>query len=102
MMQMMNQFMLGAVVLACAAAGLFFLRFWRKTADRLFAIFAIAFFTLGLNWLALAFTDPEAEIRTALYFVRLLAFIFILLGIWDKNRSRPPEASATGRRDKVL
>jgi hypothetical protein len=82
----LNIFMLGAIVMACAAVGLFFLRFWRKTGDRLFAIFAIAFWLLGLNWLALAFT-PADEARTWLYLVRLLAFIVILYGIIDKNRA---------------
>ncbi len=85
----MTQFMLGAIVMACAAAGLFFLRFWRKTRDRLFAIFAIAFWTLGLNWLALAFINQD-EVRTALYVVRLLAFLLILFGILDKNRAARP------------
>ena len=37
------EFMLGGLVMGCFVAGLFFLRFWRKTHDRLFAIFAIAF-----------------------------------------------------------
>ena len=86
-MNPLTQFMLGAIVMACAAAGLFFLRFWRKTRDRLFAIFAVAFWVLGLNWLALAFTRAD-EVRTALYAVRFLAFLVILLGILDKNRSR--------------
>ena len=84
---LVNQFMLGAIVALCAVAGLFFLRFWRKTRDRLFAIFAIAFWILGLNWLALAFTQQD-EVRTALYVVRLLAFLLILFGIVDKNRQR--------------
>ena len=83
---MLNQFVLGAIVMACGVAGLFFLRFYRKTRDRLFAIFAIAFWVLGLNWLALAFTAQD-EIRTALYVVRLLAFLMILFGILMKNRS---------------
>jgi hypothetical protein len=82
----LNVFMLGAIVMACAAVGLFFLRFWRKTGDRLFAIFAIAFWLLGINWLALAFTSTD-EARTWLYLVRLLAFIVILYGIIDKNRA---------------
>ena len=83
--QLINQFLLGAVVAGCAVAGLFFLRFWRRTRDRLFVIFAIAFWTLGANWLALAFTTQD-EVRTALYVVRLLAFLLILGGIIDKNR----------------
>jgi hypothetical protein len=79
-------FMLGAVVMACAVAGLFFLRFWRKTRDRLFAIFAAAFWLLGLNWLLLA-TIGRDEINTWLYAIRLLAFVLILFAIVDKNRN---------------
>jgi hypothetical protein len=87
-MEPLNTFFLGAVVMACGVAGLFFLRFWRRTHDRLFAIFAAAFWLLGLNWLLLAFTDPEAETRrVALYTIRLLAFVLIIVAIIDKNRA---------------
>jgi hypothetical protein len=84
---LLNSFLLGGIVLCCAGAGLYFLRFWRKSRDRLFLIFAIAFWVLGVNWLALAFTETD-EVRTALYAVRLIAFILILVGVWDKNRPR--------------
>jgi hypothetical protein len=84
---MLNTFLLGAVVACAFAIGLFFLRFWRKTRDRLFIIFAVAFWVLGLNWMALAFTQQD-EVRTALYVIRLLAFVLILYGIFDKNRAR--------------
>jgi hypothetical protein len=83
--ELWNEFLLGGVVVACGVAGLFFLRFWRKTRDRLFLIFAVAFWTLGANWLALAFINAD-EVRTWLYAVRLAAFVLILLGIIDKNR----------------
>jgi hypothetical protein len=89
-----NKFLFGVIVTACSVAGLFFLKFWRKTRDRLFIIFAIAFWTLGVNWLALAFIprDParpdDAELTsTILYIIRLLAFLLILFGIIDKNRA---------------
>lgn len=81
-----NQFLLGAIVICCAVAGVFFLRFYTQTRDRLLLIFGIAFWVLGLNWLALAFTQAD-EVRTWLYVVRLLAFSFILFGIIDKNRA---------------
>lgn len=84
---LLNSFLLGAIVMACMAAGLFFVRFWRKSHDRLFLIFAIAFWVLGVNWLCLAFTEKD-EVRTALYAVRLVGFILILVGIWDKNRPK--------------
>jgi hypothetical protein len=86
-MNQLNAFILGMIVMACLVAGLFFLRFWRRTRDRLFAIFAAAFWLLGLNWLLLAFTDPQAETqRLVLYTLRAVAFILILLAILDKNR----------------
>ena len=83
----LNIFLLGVIAVACAAAGLFFLRFWRTTRDRLFAIFAIAFWVLGLNWAALAVIKQD-EARTWLYVIRLAAFVLILVGIIDKNRPR--------------
>jgi xanthine/uracil permease len=83
----LNQFLLGAIVLGCGVAGLFFLRFWRRTRDRLFLIFGVAFWTLGVNWLALVFTRQD-EVRTWLYGLRLVAFVLILIGIIDKNRPR--------------
>jgi hypothetical protein len=82
-----NQFMLGAIVMCCVVAGLFFCRFYLHTRDRLLGVFAIAFWVLGVNWLALAFIQRN-EVRTALYAIRLLAFLFILAGIIDKNRTR--------------
>ena len=79
-------FLNGAVVMASFAIGLFFLRFWRASRDRLFAIFALAFWVLTLNWLLLAFVGPEFEARTWLYILRLAAFLLIITGIVDKNR----------------
>jgi uncharacterized membrane protein YcjF (UPF0283 family) len=83
--QLLNSFVLGAVATLAAVAGLFFLRFWRRTADRLFLIFACAFFLMGANWTMLAFTVQD-EVRTLLYVLRLLAFLLILAAIIDKNR----------------
>ncbi len=80
------EFMLGGLVMGCFVTALFFLRFWRKTRDRLFAIFAIAFSLLGANWLLLAFTEQD-EINTWYYAVRLVAFVLILFAIIDKNRA---------------
>jgi hypothetical protein len=90
-MDQLNRFILGAIVMACAIIGVFFLRFWRRTRDRLFIIFAAAFWLLGVNWLLLAFTDPNAETqRLVLYALRAIAFILILIAILDKNRKSAP------------
>lgn len=82
----MRPFLLGACAMACAAIGLFFLRFWRRSRDRLFLLFAVAFWILGLNRLGLAAVDTTSESRMYLYGVRLAAFVLILVAIADKNR----------------
>jgi hypothetical protein len=82
----MQSVALGALVMASAVAGLFFLRFWRETRDRLFAMFALAFWVLGVNWLGLALSE-QPETRTFFYVLRLLAFVLILVAIVDKNRA---------------
>ncbi len=83
---MTPHFFWGATTLACAVAGLFFLRFWSETRDRLFALFGAAFFLLGLNWLLLEILRPDRESRHLVYLVRLAAFSLILIAVLDKNR----------------
>jgi len=85
----MDNFLMGVIAMGLAVAGLFFLRFWKETRDRLFAAFALAFFILAVNrvFLALMWQGNEEE-ATFLYLVRLLAFVIILIAIVDKNLSR--------------
>lgn len=83
----MTEFIGGATVMACFVAGLFFWRFWRQERDRLFALFAIAFWIMGVNRLATALVDPRNEARTWPYAIRLTAFVIILVAIIDKNRT---------------
>jgi hypothetical protein len=78
--------MAGAIVMGYAVCGLFFLRFWRRTGDRLFLVFALAFWMLGLQRLAFAFTEPVEESRTGFYLIRLFAFLLILWAIVEKNK----------------
>jgi Family of unknown function (DUF5985) len=77
----------GAIVMGYAVCALFFLRFWRRTGDRLFVVFSLAFWLFALQRLALVLTEPVAETRTGLYLVRLFGFLLILGAIIDKNRS---------------
>lgn len=82
----MEEFMMGAIAMASVVAALFFLRFWRDTGDRLFAIFAVSFVLLGLTRLGLVVSKEQLEGDTYLYWIRLAAFVLILLAIADKNR----------------
>jgi hypothetical protein len=79
-------FLSGGITMGFVVAGLFFLRFWKRTGERLFLAFALAFWLLGLVQALLSFTDIPVEERSWLYLLRLVAFSLILLSIWAKNR----------------
>ena len=85
---MLFPFLSGAITMGCATAGLFFLRFWKRTRDRLFIAFALAFWLLGIGQALLTFGRAANEERTWLYLIRLIAFALILFSIWWKNRRR--------------
>ena len=83
---MLIDFLSGAITMGFIVAGLFFLRFWRRTGDTLFIAFALAFWLLGLGQALLSFTEIPVEERSWLYLLRLAAFLLILVSIWRKNR----------------
>ena len=82
----MNQLLLGAIAMANLIIGLFFLRFWKKTRDRFFLFFAVAFILEGVNRVLLGLNQASSENEPVLYLVRLLSFVLILIAIVDKNR----------------
>jgi hypothetical protein len=81
----MIEFLSGAVTMGFAIAAIFFLRFWRKTADRLFLAFATAFLLLALNQALTLWLGAADERVGYTYLLRVLGFIFILGAILDKN-----------------
>ena len=83
----MRQLLSGFVAAGAFVSALFFLRFWRMARERLFLLFGAAFAVMAANHIALGLLDPASEARVALYVVRLLAFVLILAGIVDRNRS---------------
>jgi membrane protein CcdC involved in cytochrome C biogenesis len=82
----MIDFLSGVVALASAGIALFFLRYWRDTGDRLFAIFSLAFAIFATNRVVLTILDEDDEARDYVYLIRLAAFVLILVAILDKNR----------------
>lgn len=80
--------MQGATMLASVAVAVFFLRFWRQTADRLFAVFAAAFAVFAVNRLLLAVLDEASETRTWVYALRAATFLMIAVAVLDKNVRR--------------
>ena len=77
----------GAIMLNAWAIAVFFIRFWRKTRDRLFAWFAVGFILLGIERITLI--SAPTETNFPVYLIRLAAFLLFICGIVDKNRARP-------------
>jgi peptidoglycan/LPS O-acetylase OafA/YrhL len=85
----MTDFLGGAATAASWIIALFLFKFWRESKDRLLLLFSLAFVVLGLNWLLVSVFHPGSETRHYYYAVRLVAFLLILVGIWDKNHRGP-------------
>jgi hypothetical protein len=89
----MNQYLAGALTMSYFLAGLFFLKFWSGTRDRLFAHFAAAFWLQALQSVGFQILGEKHEHAVYLYVLRLLAFVIIIAAIVDKNRSAPEKRS---------
>jgi hypothetical protein len=79
-------FLSGAVSFGFFVCSLFFLRYWNRSRDELFLIFALAFALLGLGQAILSLANVPTEERGSLYLIRLTAFFLILVAIYRKNR----------------
>jgi len=81
-----NELLIGAAGFGSLAIALFFLRFWRESRDRLFLAFAVAFVIFAANRLVIGLSDRESEELAAVYGLRALAFLVIIVAIVDRNR----------------
>lgn len=79
------EFLAGALACAYVIAGVFFLRFWRKTRDALFLSFAGAFWLLALNQVIVDRLDVDDERSGLVYLLRVVGFLLILFAIVEKN-----------------
>lgn len=84
----MNDVLSGAIIAGYGVVGLYFLRFWRDTRDRLFGIFAISFWLLAVQRGLLIATRDLDERGAYVYLVRLAAFVLIVFAVADKNRKQ--------------
>jgi hypothetical protein len=76
-------FFSGAICMGLWVITLFFLRFWKRTRDRLFLFFACSFVLLLIEK-ALRIGATAAD--PAVYLIRLVAFVLLIVAIIDKNR----------------
>ena len=84
----MGLFVQGMSGMACLVIMFFFLRFWRRTADRLFLMFAVAFGLMCLTRLMSAALGASEAHSGYVYTIRFLAYLLIVVAIIDKNRPR--------------
>jgi hypothetical protein len=82
---MIKAMLSGAIMLNAWAISVFFLRFWKKTHDPLFAWFAVAFILLGIERISIVALPGEAYFHV--YLIRLAAFLLIIFAIGQKNKS---------------
>ena len=83
----MSAFLEGATMLGSFAVAVFFLRYWRDTGDRLFAVLCAAFTLYGANRIALFVLEETSEARVWPYALRAASFLMIMVAVLDKNLS---------------
>ena len=84
----MIEFLSGAVTAGYLVAAGFFWRFFRRTHDRLFAAFMVAFVLFALNQALVGLFHVATEPESLVYVLRILGFVVILGAILDKNVRR--------------
>lgn len=83
----MYQFVSGALTVMSLVPAVFFWATWRRTRDRFFLLFSLAFGVLGIERLIMGIKDLPESPNVTLYLIRLVGFLLIALAIIDKNRS---------------
>jgi len=78
-------FVAGAISMGFAVAGVFFLRFWRRTREVLFLVFAAAFALMAANHGVIALSGTPREEQSPLFLLRLAAFVLIIVAVLWKN-----------------
>jgi hypothetical protein len=84
----MVDFFYGVLATGYLVAGVFFLRFWTKTRERLLLIFACAFWLLATSQTLLGLLNLDREEQSWIYLIRLMAFSLIIVGIISVNVRR--------------
>lgn len=82
----MTVFLDGSVAMGCAMAGLFFLRFWRESDDRLFVAFALAFWMFAAHYALIGLAPLADETRPYAFLLRVIGFSIIVVGIAVRYR----------------
>jgi hypothetical protein len=81
-------FAAGLLTMGFLVVGVFFLRFWRRTGDLLFASFGAAFFLMAANQAVPTLFSISGEEQAGIYLLRLAAYAVIIAAILAKNVQR--------------
>jgi len=82
---MVSSFISGMIAMGFLTAGLFFFRFWRRTGDKLFIAFGLAFCLLALNQALVVAAGIPREEQSWIYLLRLTAFALLIVAVAAKN-----------------
>jgi hypothetical protein len=78
----------GAVLLGYLIIAVLLQHCHRRTGERLFFRFALAFYILASERLLLLFVGEDQPHRALIYVTRLIAFLIIIGTIWSQSRRR--------------
>jgi hypothetical protein len=81
-------FFAGMITMGYVVSAAFFLRFWRKTRDTLFAAFSLSFLLLAVSAALTSLLSLPLEERSWIYLIRLAAFVLLIFAILGKNVAR--------------
>lgn len=80
-------FIAGMIVMGFCVAALLFTRYWRRTGDPFFLVFAAFFCLSAASQLLVVFSGSGSEQGTWIFVVRFAAFALLLVAILKKNFS---------------
>ena len=75
----------GLLTMGFLAVALFFLRFWRRSGDFLFACVSGSFLLMACNQAIPVLFSSSSEEQAGIYLLRLAAYAVIIVGILAKN-----------------
>ncbi len=78
-------FLAGVTTAGFAVAGLFFLRFWKRTRDVLFGAFGLCFILLAIHQSLITLAGIPEEYQSWAYLLKAAAFIVLIAAIVRKN-----------------
>jgi hypothetical protein len=81
----MTDFVGGMIAMGYLVGALFFFRYWVRSGDTLFLVFAGSFLLLAIGPIAMVVLEIAREENSWVYLLRVAAFTLIIVAIVRKN-----------------